>query len=951
MKSLHAYFWARIRTTTLSVALSAPALLLAQQDRIVGPVAETRIVALKGNVSPRAQPRFDRGPIDPARKLDFMSLVFKPAPEQQADLEQLLNQQQDRSSPQYHRWLTPEQYADRFGLGPGDMEKVRTWLEAQGFTIGYVARSRNWISFSGTAAQVAQSLHTEIHNYTVEGETHFANAAEPSIPSALAPVVLGYLGLDDFASRPSSARVKQLNPQFTLAGGTDFLAPDDIAKIYDISRLYQAGIDGSGTTIGIMGASSIDLADIAAFQSSFGLPAHVPKVMLALGAANPGKTGAEVEADLDIEWAGAVARNAEITYVYSTNVINSATYAISENLAPVISLSFGGCESENSLSFRNVVKAVADQGNAQGVTWLVASGDSGAAGCDAAFSGPNAVRGFGVSFPASMPEVTAVGGAQFDEGTGIYWSNSNSSSGESALAYILETAWNESGASGLAASGGGYSILYSRPSWQAGPGLSVVTGRAIPDISATAAGHDGYLVYSEGQLVLVYGTSAPTPFLAGMIALLNQKEGAGGVGNINSNLYRLAQTKVFHDITTGNNVVPCQATTRDCASGSFGYSAGPGYDAVTGLGSIDAYNLVTEWNTATPASKIVPACTPDPVFEQQPDAQGNGWFYTVSLTETAGVATELTGFTVNGADNSSQIANYFGGATIPAHGVISANLTVAGQTAPATFVFSFSGIDAGGRSWSQQLSVPFNGMRQSATPAPSISSVVNAASYQPGISPGALATLFGSNLSPVVGIESTGGAISYHGVSVTVGGRLAPLFAVSNVAGQEQINFQVPADLPASGAEASVQVNNNGSIGTAKIAIDAIRPGVFEYFPAGTSTAYGLLVRPDGSIVGPSNPAARGSTVVMYMTGLGPTSPALATGQIGPVPLAYTTNTVAVQVNGVDAAILFSGVAPGFIGLDQVNFTIPDLAPVGSADTLSVVVNGVASQNTAIGIQ
>jgi uncharacterized protein (TIGR03437 family) len=933
------------------VVLFAPAFLWAQQDRIAGPISETRMVALKGNVSPRAQPQFDRGPVDPARKLDLISLVFKPTPEQQADLEQLLNQQQDRSSPQYHRWLTPEQYADRFGLAPGDIAKIRTWLQAQGFTVGYVARSRNWISFSGTAAQVAQSLHTEIHSYQVDAETHFANVSEPAIPSELEPVVLGYIGLDNFASKPSPARVKHLGPQLTLSDGTNVLAPDDMAKIYDISRLYQAGIDGSGTKIGIMGASSIDLADIAAFQSSFGLPANVPKVMLALGAASPGKTGAEVEADLDIEWAGAVARNAQITYVYSPDVITSATYAISENVAPVISLSFGGCESENSLSFRNVVKSVADQGNAQGVTWLVASGDSGAAGCDAAFSGSNAVRGFGVSFPASMPEVTAVGGAEFNEGTGTYWSSSNSSSGESALAYIPETSWNESDASGLAASGGGYSVLYSQPSWQAGPGLSVATGRAIPDISAAAAGHDGYAVYSEGQLYLVYGTSAPTPFFAGMIALLNQKEGAGGVGNINSNLYRLAQTNIFHDITTGDNVVPCLATTRDCAGGSFGYSAGPGYDPVTGLGSIDAYNLVNEWNAATPVSKIVPACTPNPVFEQTPDAQGNGWFYTVSLTETAGVATELTGFTINGADNSTQIPNYFGSATIPAHGVVSANLTVPGQTAPATFVFGFSGVDAGGRSWSQQLSVPFNGMRQSAAPSPSISSVVNAASYQPGISPGALATLFGSKLSPVAGIESTGGAISYQGVSVTVGGRLAPLFAVSNVDGQEQINFQVPADLPASGADVSVQVNNNGSIGTAKIAIDPIGPGVFEYFPAGSSTAYGILVRPDGSVVGPSTPAARGTTVVMYMTGLGPTSPALATGQLGPVPLAFTTNAVAVQVNGMDAAVLFSGVAPGFIGLDQVNFTIPAQAPVGSADTLSVAVNGVASQKTAIAVQ
>ncbi len=626
-------------------------------------------------------------------------------------------------------------------------------------------------------------------------------------------------------------------------------------------------------------------------------------------------------------------------------------YAISGNVAPVMSFSFGGCEGEFPQSYRNATKSVADQANVQGITWLAASGDAGAAACERQGASPKAALGLAVSFPASLPEITAVGGTQFDEGTGNYWGG-GSGAGDAALSYIPEMAWNESGLGGLGASGGGFSEFYSQPTWQTGPGLPAATGRGVPDVAMVASFmHDGHLIFSGGQMIVVGGTSAAAPVLAGIITLLNQHQGSKGLGNINSNLYRLAQTNIFHDITTGNNIVPCVTGTRDCTSGSFGYGAAPGYDPVTGLGSVDAYNLLTEWNAATPASKIVAVCTPNPVAEQPPNAQGDSWFYTISLSETAGVATNLTGFMFNGTDYSSQIVSYFGSSTIPAHGTISVNLEASGLTVPATLVFSFTGVDAGGRQWSQQLSVPFNGLEQPAAHPPSISAVVNAASYQPGMAAGALATLFGANLSPAVGIESPGGATSYKGVSVTVGGRLAPLFAVANVNGMEQINFQVPAELPATGAAQPVQVNNNGSIGAMNLAISAIQPGVFEYVPSGSTTAYGVIVNPDGSIVGPSNPAARGSTVVMYMTGLGPTSPALETGQLGPVPLAYTTNAVAVAINSVSAPVLFSGLSPGFVGLNQVNFTIPTDAPVGSANTLQVTVNGVASPKTGIAVQ
>ena len=227
---------------------------------------------------------------------------------------------------------------------------------------------------------------------------------------------------------------------------------------------------------------------------------------------------------------------------------------------------------------------------------------------------------------------------------------------------------------------------------------------------------------------------------------------------------------------------------------------------------------------------------------------------------------------------------------------------------------------------------------------------MNAASYQAGISPGAVGTLFGQNLSPVNGIEFPGGVTSYKGVSVTVQGNAAPLFVVANVNGQEQINFQVPMGL--SSDTAQVEVNNNGAVGTVSgVSVSKLQPGIFEYVPSGSNVTYAAVLKPDGSAVGPSNAASRGTTVAMFMTGLGPTSPPLSTGQLGPVPAATTNYVPLVGINGVNAPVVFSGVAPGFIGLDQVNFFIPATAPTGSNLPLTVSANGVASQTSRIAVQ
>ena len=186
--------------------LVLPPAALAQENRITGPIDRSRAVLLKGNVHPRAQAQYDRGPVEPSFELAYVTLLLQPSPSQQSALEQLLAQQQDPTSPSYHRWLTPEQYAARFGLSPGDIAIVVSWLQSEGLKVNDVARGRHWIAFTGTAGLIDSAFHTAIHRYNVEGETHFAAALEPSVPAALASVVSGFQGLDDFYPKPMHRR-------------------------------------------------------------------------------------------------------------------------------------------------------------------------------------------------------------------------------------------------------------------------------------------------------------------------------------------------------------------------------------------------------------------------------------------------------------------------------------------------------------------------------------------------------------------------------------------------------------------------------------------------------------------------------------------------------------------------------------------------------------------------
>jgi uncharacterized protein (TIGR03437 family) len=606
---------AGVRTAAVALlTLALPFSILGQQsalpqaDRIAGLLKPDRLLALKGNIHPKARPETDRGPVSPDLNLDYITLHLKPTPAQQAALDELLIQLQTPSSGKFRNWLTPEQYADQFGASPADIAQIVGWLESQGLTLINTARGRNFVVFKGTAARVEAALHVEIHNFFVDGEMHFANTTEPSVPAAIQPFTIGFSGLDDFKLKPAQ-QVRKPVPHGFFNGQYDISA-SDLWTIYDTVPLYNAGFTGSGMKLAVIGQSNVDLADIATYQTDMGLTANPPVEVLVPGSTDPGITGDAGESDLDLELTGAIAPGAQILFVYSGSVETSVTYAIDQKLAPVVSYSYAGCEQNQSATVIASIQTLAQQGNAQGITWAAASGDSGAGACDDGAA--IASHGISVMFPASVPEITGVGGTEFDEGNGTYWGNSSSS--PFALSYIPEMAWNDTNTAGqLAASGGGASIDFARPSWQTGDGVPSISARMVPDVAmAASADHDGYFIVEAGQPGLYGGTSAATPVFAGIVLLTVQAAGANGLGNINPGLYALAseparvclttaitESCVFHDITQGNNLVPCVGGTNGCVADTLGYSAAVGYDQVTGLGSVDATGLAVAFASLT----------------------------------------------------------------------------------------------------------------------------------------------------------------------------------------------------------------------------------------------------------------------------------------------------------------------------------------------------------------
>ncbi len=556
-----------MRTTSSVLCAALGALLLsmgtpvtqAQSQRvparIVAKVDDTRTVELKGNVHPMARPEFDRGVVADSQPMSRMLLMLQRSPQQDTALQQLIEAQQTKNSGSYHAWLTPDQFGKQFGPSEADVQTVSDWLTRQGFKVAKVSAGRTVIEFGGTVAQVRNAFHTEIHKFAVSGETHVANVSDPSIPEALAPVVKGVVAMNDFPRRSHTHNKGvyrlhrdsgQLEPLFTFGTPANFaLTPADFNKIYNV----PAGATGAGQTIAIVADSNLDAQDVIDFRNLFGLTQNFTQANNVLvNGPDPGLNGDEGEADLDVEWAGAIAPQANILLVTSSGTQSnpgqitsgidlSALYVVdndpSLNGVPVsvVSESFGECE-PSLLAVGNIFYyTLWQQAAAEGITAVVSSGDSGSAGCDPDPSGtsPNAaIDGLAVSGLASTPFNVAVGGTDFISSAqnGVpnqYWSTTNGATFGSALQYIPETTWDDSlcalnypsactsvdpNGFDLAAGSGGPSNCgfwtgtnghcqsgYPIPAYQVGVNKVFTTVRTIPDISLFSSnGENGVAV-------------------------------------------------------------------------------------------------------------------------------------------------------------------------------------------------------------------------------------------------------------------------------------------------------------------------------------------------------------------------------------------------------------------------------------------------------------------------
>ena len=703
-----------------SPAGSAPQ-LATPVARIAAAPTSDALVTLKGNTPPFAQARYDKGAASPTMATGRMSLLLARSPAQEQALVSYLGALQNPASPSYHKWLTPQTFGANFGIADTDLQAVEQWLTGQGFKIEGVPASRNYIQFSGNVGQVEQAFHTAIHRYLINGQQHYSNNADPQIPAALAPVVAGVSQLNDIHPTPEHVMLGRTQGNQATRGTVQmtagakpeltgtfnnlpflYVTASDAATIYDspntLNTKYtgaaSSAITGTGVSIGLVGDSDLQTADYLNYRKLFlGETNPVSPTEVIDGVDPQVEDGdAAVEALLDAENSAALAPGASI-YFYSSNddlfesgAIDAAARAIEDNTVGILSVSFGECEAELGVAGNQELAALWQQAAAQGITVLVASGDSGSAACDSDVD-PTAQDGLAVSGFASTPYDIAVGGTDFDTlSIGSDFSQYVSTTMQnsflgSALGYIPENPWNDSISSNppgsytantaaqypdgsgsnttiLAAGGGGPSTAgtcptgeedqngncigaqgYPLPPFQsstsfANTPLSGSTVRQLPDVSLFASAGDEHQAawalcsdnvtngdtsatytdcetnaQGEFSLDAIGGTSTSTPAFAGILAMVSQSLGGKRLGLANQVLYNLAATKystVFHDVTAGNNSVPCTAGTANCGTNDFltGYNAGTGYDDATGLGSVDISALVAGWDgvSFTPTS-------------------------------------------------------------------------------------------------------------------------------------------------------------------------------------------------------------------------------------------------------------------------------------------------------------------------------------------------------------
>ena len=527
------YLWFMAGLLLAVISLRGQTAAQSMQSRISGIVDDSSRVTLQGNLHPFARSQYDLGPAPVSMAADRLLLVLKRSKQQQADLETYLQSVQDANSPNYRKFLSPEEFGKRFGVGDADLQTIQTWLSGHGFKIDKVSAGRTTIELSGTVGQIENTFHTPIHHYMVGGKQYWANAADPQIPEALSPVVAGFASLGSlkpkaqFIRGPSGrydSKTHTVTPTYTIGSANSgyyiFLGPADAATIYDTPNTLNpnytgTAYDGTGVTIGIVGDSNIDLTQDTNYRATFGLPAKTTTVVV--DGVDPGENGDAVEAYLDTEVAAGIAPNANIILYtasdtsYQSGLFLAIARAIDDNQADILNVSFSACESQIGAAGNQFISELWEQAAAQGISVTVSTGDSGSAGCDNPNTETVAANGLAVNGISSTPYNIAVGGTDFDALYGAnfpvsftnYVDVTNSlPNHRSALKYIPEEPWNNStepntsiaankplstlsgGSDNIVAAGGGLSTVYAMPAWQTGFGAA--GGRNVPDVSLLA---------------------------------------------------------------------------------------------------------------------------------------------------------------------------------------------------------------------------------------------------------------------------------------------------------------------------------------------------------------------------------------------------------------------------------------------------------------------------------
>jgi hypothetical protein len=630
-----------------------------------------------------------------ATRLDRVLLFLEPAPQQRRALDAELADQQNVKSAQFHRWLSPAQFADAFGNSAGDVAAVVSWLKSEGFEVAPLPAGRGWVEFSGSVAQLEQAFQTRVNTVDRRGQTRYVLADSISVPEALRPLIHGLVSLDGGVADPAITTMNPVSkPAAELRGATslstsDGLTPQLAAQMLHLDALHATGTQGNGETIAIAARSNVDVRDVAAFRKTFGLKENAVRVIP--DGADPGRTVDEAEAVMSASWAGVAAPGAQIVVVPAATT--SATDGLDLSLAAIVdgdlahtaAVGFSACEASLSEARQAFYAALYRQAAAEGIAIIAASGDSGASACHPGGNPAPISSGYGVNALASTPWNTAVGASAF------------SSEGSAALGGSPAlSGWSPAAPADPAyAGGGGPSAIYPVPVWQPIPASRSAESanhmRLMPDLalptaldssmnrglvfcmSAAAGGGSASCNPVRGG-----GSAAAAALFAGVAAMVQEKNGPQG--NLAPVLYQVSgRPGVFQDVQQGNARLACAAATPGCdASGQIGFDAAAGYDLATGLGSIDVQKLVENWAraaaTGTGATSVILTVTPA--------AQNNTYNPSAKITFSASVSSLTGGATPTGtitfSDTTASGVLTIGGSAVNVDANGRASVTVTG---------------------------------------------------------------------------------------------------------------------------------------------------------------------------------------------------------------------------------------------------------------------------------